>query len=172
MKEIHLRIIDFYLKIWTPIRINYMRLQGAKIGRNVLIGRRFTFTQCNRIKIMDGVNIADDVRLIGINGEIIIGKNTHICQYTIIQSYNKIEIGSNCGIAPRTSMIDQDYYAEGTKKWTRSIKLCNNVHIGTNVVILKGVTIGNNAVVGAGAIVTKDVKPNDIVVGIPAKSIK
>ena len=48
----------------------------------------------------------------------------------------------------------------------------NNVHIGTNAIIMPGVTIGNNVVIGCGAIVTKDVPENSVAVGIPAKVIE
>ncbi len=48
----------------------------------------------------------------------------------------------------------------------------NNVHIGTDAIIMPGVTIGNNCIVGCGAIVTKDVPDNSIVAGIPAKIIE
>lgn len=48
----------------------------------------------------------------------------------------------------------------------------NNVHIGTNAIIMPGVTIGNNVVIGCGAIVTKDVPDNSVAVGIPAKVIE
>ena len=48
----------------------------------------------------------------------------------------------------------------------------NNVHIGWNAIIMPGVTIGDNCIIGAGAIVTKDIDSNSIAVGIPAKVIK
>lgn len=48
----------------------------------------------------------------------------------------------------------------------------NNVHIGTNAIIMPGVTIGNKVVIGCGAIVTKDVPDNSVAVGIPAKVIE
>lgn len=52
------------------------------------------------------------------------------------------------------------------------IRVGNNVHIGTNAIIMPGVTIGNNCIIGCGAIVTKDVPDNSIAVGIPARVIE
>ncbi len=52
------------------------------------------------------------------------------------------------------------------------ISVGNNVHIGTNALIMPGVTIGNNCIVGCGAIVTKNIPDNSIAVGIPARVIE
>lgn len=52
------------------------------------------------------------------------------------------------------------------------IKIGNNVHVGTDARIMPGVTIGNNCIIGVGAIVTKDIPDNSIAVGIPARVIK
>ena len=52
------------------------------------------------------------------------------------------------------------------------IKIGNNVHIGTNAIIMPGVNIGDNCIIGCGAIVTKDIPSNSIAMGIPAKVIE
>lgn len=52
------------------------------------------------------------------------------------------------------------------------IKVGNNVHIGTNALIMPGVTIGSNCIIGCGAIVTKDIPDNSIAVGVPARVIE
>lgn len=54
---------------------------------------------------------------------------------------------------------------------TKPIKIGNHVWIGTRVTILKGVTVGDNAIIAAGAVVTHDVPANSIVAGVPAKVI-
>ena len=52
------------------------------------------------------------------------------------------------------------------------IKVGNNVHIGTNAIIMPGVEIGNNCIIGCGAVVTKDIPDNSVVVGVPARVIE
>ena len=52
------------------------------------------------------------------------------------------------------------------------IRIGNNVHIGTNAIIMPGVRIGNNCIIGCGAIVTKDVPDNSVAAGIPARVIE
>lgn len=60
----------------------------------------------------------------------------------------------------------------GGKEKTAPIQIGNHVWIGARAIILKGVTIGDGVVVAAGAVVTKDVPPNTLVGGVPAKIIK
>lgn len=55
---------------------------------------------------------------------------------------------------------------------TKPIRLGNNVYAGNNVIFLPGVTIGNNVVVGAGSVVTKDIPDGEVWAGVPAKKIK
>ncbi|OBY11663.1 acyltransferase [Clostridium paraputrificum] len=55
---------------------------------------------------------------------------------------------------------------------TKPIKIGNDVYVGNDVIFLPGVTVGNNVVIGAGAIVTKDIPDNSLVVGVPARRIK
>ena len=55
---------------------------------------------------------------------------------------------------------------------SRPIRLCGNVWIGAGAIVLPGVTVGENAIVGAGAVVTRDVPPNAVMGGNPARLIK
>ena len=61
---------------------------------------------------------------------------------------------------------------EEEREYAKPIKVGNNVWIGGNVVVLPGVTIGDNVVIGAGSIVTKDIPSNSVAVGNPCKVIK
>lgn len=91
-----------------------------------------------------------------------------------IRCHEKIEIGENVAISHDVTIMDSDAHEglwEGYEK-TKPIKIGNHVWIGTRVIILKGVTIGDNAIIAAGSVVTKDVPNNTIVAGVPAKVIK
>jgi maltose O-acetyltransferase len=108
--------------------------------------------------------------------EVSIGKGTRIADYVHMWGSGGIEIGENVLIAAHsviTSMThdpDVSPYAGSLVK--RKVILEDNVWLGSNCVILPGVTIGANAIVAAGAVVTKGVAPGDIVGGVPARSIK
>ncbi len=84
---------------------------------------------------------------------------------------NNVYFGPNCGIYTAGHPLDFKQRNEGLE-YAKPIKIGNNVWIGGNVVILPGVTIGDNSVIGAGSIVTKDIQENTVAVGNPCKEIK
>lgn len=108
---------------------------------------------------------------------IFIGNGTIInCNVTILDT-NRVEIGDNVFIAPGVVISAATHPLDAKRRVSRyfqsppvTIKDC--AWIGANATILTGVTIGKNAVVAAGAVVTKDVPDNCLVGGIPAKIIK
>jgi acetyltransferase-like isoleucine patch superfamily enzyme len=90
-----------------------------------------------------------------------------------------IEVGDNCGLSD-SRILDTDFHNPRDTSGNRQnsapasaqgVRIGNNVWLGTACMILKGVTIGDNAVVGAGAVVGTSVPPNVIVFGNPAKVI-
>ena len=112
-----------------------------------------------------------------------IGENTEIIGnvYNFGSEPYLIEVGKNCLISSNVSFMTHDgginvlnnlnYFEERMDKLA-PIKVGDNVFIGARAVIMPGVTIGNNCIIGLGSIVTKDVEDNSVVCGIPAKKIK
>ncbi|TAH27771.1 MAG: acyltransferase [Cytophagales bacterium] len=103
-----------------------------------------------------------------------VGDNTRINGAHISVSQEVI-IGNNVRISPYVLIMDDDFhdikqhFAEGKKA---KIVIEDNVWLASKCSVLKGVTIGEGAVVATGAVVTKDVAPFTLVAGIPAKMIK
>ncbi len=107
------------------------------------------------------------------NAKLILGSG-YINRNCKIRCLSEISIGHDVAISENVSIWDSDMH-EVLKKdniMTKSVSIGNHVWIGTNSIILKGVTIGDNSIVAAGSIVNKDVPPNCLVAGNPAKIIK
>lgn len=114
------------------------------------------------------------------NGSIIIGDNSYIGEYSTIQAFEgcKVVIGTKCQIShnvriyTNSDIADQDFSNELRRCKSGNVIIEDYVWIGANVFINPGIYIGRNSIVGANSVLTKDVPPNSIVGGVPAKLIK
>lgn len=130
---------------------------------------------------------------VGFGGEIQVGSNTYIGPGSILQSKEKIIIGNNVIVANNVLIVDNnnhptdpaarlkmsqcnDFLNDELWSWkyaeSAPIVIEDNVWIGRDSRIMKGVTVGKGSIVALGAIVTKDVPPYTIVAGNPAKVVK
>ena len=139
------------------------------------------------VKIFDFVNLygcfIDDNSKVGTFVEIqknsVIGKNCKISSHTFICEGVEIEddvfIGHNVTFIndkyPRATNTDGTMQSEKDWKVVKTL-VKKGATIGSSATILCGVTVGENAVIGAGSVVTKDIPPNVIVAGVPAKIIR
>jgi len=91
-----------------------------------------------------------------------------------IRCKESIKIGNNCAISHDVTIMDSDFHAINTEghQMTAPVVIGDHVWIGTRAMILKGVTIGDGAIIAAGSIVTKDVPAKCIAAGVPAKVIR
>lgn len=126
----------------------------AIVGERVVLRPHVFVYDANKIQIGSFVDIGENVCLRG-GGQITIGDNVLIAAGTVITSVGH-------PIEP--------------PRWGRSVAepivIGNEVWIGANAVILPGVTIGEGAIIAAGAVVTKDVLPYTVVAGVPARAIR
>lgn len=114
-------------------------------------------------KIYNGHNI-----WINENASLILGSG-YINNNCNISCFERIVIGNNVSISENVTIRDSDNHSLNGSNPTKGIIIGNNVWIGVNVTILKGVTIGDGAVIAAGSVVTKDVPQKTLVAGIPAR---
>ncbi|CAL8096037.1 unnamed protein product [Orchesella dallaii] len=111
---------------------------------------------------------------------IIIGDNFQANFNCVILDCARIEIGDNCLFAPNVQLYAATHHVDALSRQANDdyyelaypIKIGDNCWIGGMSVVLPGVTIGNNVVVGAGSVVTKDVPDDCVVAGNPAKVIR
>lgn len=145
----------------------------VKLGKNVKI---FNFVN------MYGCSIDDDTKIgafVEIQKGVAVGRNCKVSSHTFI--CEGVTIEDNCFIGHNVTFINDMYpratIADGGLQteadWTCIPTLVKkSASIGSSATILAGVTIGENAIVGAGSVVTKDVPENTIVAGNPAKVIR
>ncbi len=112
-------------------------------------------------------------------GEVSIGSKTVMGQECTISAYQHVSIGRECIIADRVMLIDFDHGVVEVERpirlqgiYKRDVMVGSNVWIGYGACILRGVSVGDNSIVGTSAVVTKDVPDNAVVGGVPAKLIR
>ena len=113
---------------------------------------------------------------VGKDKNLSIGSRTYISSNVKILAHDNISIGKECLIASGVQIFAGDghpIYQDGVRiNPDVPVVIEDNVWLGSRALILKGVTVGKGSIVAAGAVVTKDVPPNSIVAGNPAKIIK
>ena len=161
-------------------RTIYWRMLGMSIGEKTRIPKIF-------VAWLHQVSIGSNCRLehhiyfhfdgiyhpgpsIKIGDHVFIGSG---CEFNVRLS---VLIGNNCLIASGCRFVDHDHDITGINSFGEedikaAICLQDYVWIGANAIILKGVTIGNGAVIAAGAVVTKSIPSNEVWGGVPAKKI-
>lgn len=188
MKKILRLIIDnlYFIRFSKKVQLNG---EGQKFYRTTKV------SLIKNSKPSD-IIIESNARIHGIlisnnGGKIRIGKFVHIAPNAKIACVNSISIGAYTGIGSFVTIVDNNYHpvnpydrkimrqtSEGSDKrsWVHSdskpIVIGENVWVGEYARILKGVTIGENSIVAANTVVTKDVPPNSIVAGNPGKVVK
>ena len=112
-------------------------------------------------------------------GEVSIGAKTVMGQECTISAYQHVEIGRECIVADRVMLIDFDHGVVEVERpirlqgiYKRDIRVGHNVWIGYGACVLRGVSVGNNSILGTSAVVTQDVPENAVVAGIPARVIR
>jgi acetyltransferase-like isoleucine patch superfamily enzyme len=123
--------------------------------------------------------IGDGTKIRCHEGIVEIGAKTVMGQECTISAYQRVRIGDECVIADRAMFIDFDHGMVETERpirsqgiYKRDVEVGNNVWIGYGACILRGVSVGDNSVIGTNAVVTKDVPANAVVGGIPARIIR
>lgn len=171
----------------TPLMMSALRrcywcALGMKIGPQVRLSR-MTVTWPRRIQLRRACSLEHDVYFNVAGGyapdvAVELGEGTFVgsgCEFNAIE---RISVGRNCLIASGTRFIDHNHGNETgmpmklQKENSAPIIVGDDVWIGANCILLKGVTIGDGAIVAAGSVVNKSVEPYVVVAGVPARVIR
>lgn len=168
-------------KILSVIKCAYIRIFVRQISLRGFYfigeGAKIIYSKNSRITFQGKFKLGNNVE-VGGNGILTCGDHLVINPYSRIIAEDKISIGNDVLIARYVSILDHDHEIQSIfggnfeKLTTSPIKIGNNVWIGDKVTILKGVNIGNNVIIAANSVVTKNFSSNCIVAGVPAKKIK
>lgn len=163
------------------------RYRCEKVGKNLLLSFKVPMTSPNlHICLGDNCSVNGyttfSAAAIHEKPVLIVGNNSHIGYEVSISVAERVEIGDNCLIADRVFIADNNGHPIDPVRRRLGqkvnldeispIRIGNNVWLGYQSVILKGVTIGDNSIIGANSVVTKDVPANTIVAGNPAVTVR
>jgi len=170
------RRTGFLLSLWRSLYSRWMCRKLNYAGKNVLFLGRVLLRGDGIIEVGNHVVIDDGVCLwVSKGSRIRIGDHVYIGRGTTIASKAEISIGSDTLIAAFVHIQDSNHVI-GRDRLIREqgydakpIRIGRDVWLGTGVVVLRGVSIGDGAVIGSNAVVTKDVEPYTIAVGVPAR---
>ncbi|WP_462323580.1 acyltransferase [Desulfoplanes sp.] len=152
------------------------------IEKNVFIGESCWIgagTKEGSIDIEENSFVAHRSTLAAQGGDIRIKKHVHISRGSYINGIGNVVIGNDCMVGPHVVLISGTHNyrdmntpirKQGSTK--KMIVIEDNVWLAANVNVMPGVRVGEGSVVGAGAVVTKDIPPYSIAVGVPARIIK
>ena len=157
---------------------------GHKIGlgNNVVVERNVTLSVVGEISyIVIGTNscLSSYCVLKASHGWIKIGNDCTVNEFAILHGDGGLEIGNDVRIAAQVRIIAMNHIYDDPKISIRlqgiranGIKIEDDVWLGVGSTVLDGVTIGKGSVIGAGAVVTKNIPPYSVAVGVPANVIK
>ncbi len=161
------------LRVWL-----FGRRPGVQIGRSLrLLGGQPVVSGGGHVLIADHVlidNRLHPVRLTALAGATLaIGRGTFINRGAALAAAQSIRIGEDCLLGEWVSVLDTDFHPvhADTPIAIAPVAIGRNVWLGNRATVLRGVTIGDHAVVGAGAVVTRDVPARAIVAGNPARVV-
>lgn len=171
--------------VYTYIHRIEAILMGVELGRNVSFNGHITISRFKHSKIVIGDNcIFNSHHAFNSRGCrkcilhtgtdfacIEIGRNSGFSGVTIVANHG-VYIGRDVMIGADSQIGDTDDHPERLGTKDAPIRIGNHVFIGMHCMIMKGVVIGDNAIIGAGSVVTKDIPENCIAAGVPCRVIR
>lgn len=142
-----------------------------KNGSAITIGKNAKFNYSNWSNHI-GLNHRCIISTMSEDALLTIGNNLGMSSSTIT-CFKKIDIGNNVRIGANCVIADGDFHLDDPRVGApKPVTIHDNVWLGYGVIVMKGVTIGENSIIGMNSVVTRDIPANSIAAGSPAKVIK
>ena len=132
-----------------------------------------------RVKLGRWCWIGHGTKIRAHEGEVVIGAKTVLGQECTISAFQHVSLGRECIVADRVMLIDFDHGVVEVERavrhqgvYKRDVRIGHNVWIGYGACFLRGVTVGDNAVIGTTSVVTTDVPSNAVSAGVPARVLR
>ena len=165
--------------IWPAVNARVHLRSATRLGRRVTLRGRARIRNEGTMTVGDRVRLDSTLATLELvttgTGHLEIGDNVFINHGTSIVAGSHVRIGNDCLIGTHVMVMDCDYHRVEDKAWDttgKPIVLEDRVWLANRSIVLKGVTIGHDAVVAAGAVVTRDVPPRSVVAGNPARVVR
>ena len=166
---------------WAVFMARWYLRQATRVGARVRVwGRPSVTNRGGEIIIGDRAVLFSTIatlELLADGGRLEIGARAFINYGCSIAATQLVRIGADCKVGKHCILIDNDFHSlEPSRRNQRPpsapVILEDNVWLASRVIVLPGVTIGAGSAVGAGSVVTKNVPPSSLAVGVPAKVIR
>lgn len=157
---------------WTSF---YFRRIRRCVGRNTVVGEGTIMVNSANIDIGSNCLLQDRVYLrAGADGHIVIGDGAALNSFVQMYGHGGIDIGKHAQIGPScvVTTTGHDYLSNDLETNYSPISIGERAWIGANCTIIGGVHIGDQAVIGAGAVVTRDIPSRCVAVGVPARVVR
>jgi acetyltransferase-like isoleucine patch superfamily enzyme len=181
MRANHMLRLD-YARLLTRYVLLKLRFRGRLQTDGICFicpGVKLEIGRTARLRIGRWAWLGHDCKIRVHEGEVSIGAKTVMGQECTISAFQHVSIGRECIIADRVMLIDFDHGVVDVERpirlqgiYKRDVRVGHNVWIGYGACILRGVTIGENSVIGTSAVVTRTLPPNAVIAGNPARVIR
>lgn len=168
--------------VLAVVRARYHLRRAESVGARVRVwGRPVVNVWGGRLLVGDRVMIVSTIATseiaVGPQATLEIGERVYINYGCSIISSQSIRIGPRCSIGTHAIMMDNDFHRleperRNERPESRPIVLEENVWLGARVTVLRGVRIGAGSAIGAGSVVTRDIPPRSVAVGLPARVVR
>lgn len=169
----------YVFQAWPALNARIRLRSATSLGRRVRLRGNPVVSNAGRMTIGAQTRLVSTVARLELvtlpSGYLEIGDNVFVNYGTSLVSSEHVKIGNDCLIGSHVMVMDCDFHRVEDKAFDtagRPVVIEDRVWLGNRSMVLKGVRVGHDSVVAAGAIVTRDVPPRSLVAGVPAKVVR